>query len=251
MTYLSEVIADAPIHYWRCADPGGGLGHDIGSAPKHLHAIGNPSFGYSGPNTGGGSLDACLTGQYANIGIAEAIAGGRITLECFVWVFQNLVGAGQFLYMISGGANQTALARTGTNWSAAYNGVACISPVGYVAQQWRHLALTYDLTNVRLYIDGVQQAIAAAGAMVGYNSMIEVGASVAVQFFGTCFFSEVAVYSTTLTAARLAAHFAAADQVSQAPVFQQAGTFSGTTGSSSSVGGNLDDIYAAVHRTLP
>jgi hypothetical protein len=244
LSYLAEVVADNPVHYWRCADPGGGLGHDIGSVPVHIHSVGTPTFGYSGPNSDGGSLDCCLDGQFANTGEAIAHAGGQMSLEAIVWVWQALASARFFVAFVNGGAF-FSLQRSGTQWQALYNNIGANSAANYTGKAWHHLAMTFDLANVRLYVDGSQRAITAAAPSAPFNAIVEVCSSPTQTLFGNSFVSELAEYTVALSAARVLAHFNAIDQVGQAPVYTQAGSFSPSTGS----GAPLSSVLPYVSRT--
>src|SRR5215468_592343 len=55
MSYVSTVIADAPLHFWRAADGGGQLAHDLGSRPWTIHC-GSLLLGYTGVNSDGGAM---------------------------------------------------------------------------------------------------------------------------------------------------------------------------------------------------
>jgi hypothetical protein len=180
------------------------------------------SLGYSGPNTDTGALDAALTGVYANTGSAAAFAAGRMSMECWLWQYQNLPGAGTYL-SASNGANLFGLFRNGTQWGAIYNNTSALFAVNYSYQVWHHLVMTYDLVNVSLYVDGTVRATAVVAASLAFNSVFAIATNLALANWGQAFISEVAVYNTTLSAARVTAHYTAADNVGAAPTFKQSG----------------------------
>jgi concanavalin A-like lectin/glucanase superfamily protein len=250
VSYLSEVIADAPIHYWRFADPGGGLCFDLGSTPKHMHAVGTPILGYSGPNSNGGSLDLSLDGTFAHTGELIAFPGGRITLELLYWPWRQIGTARQLVYW-QGTPLQLALYNDGANWSFIYGNTLCTAAggVGHTQQAWVHLVGTYDLTNERLYVNGALQTTVAVATMAGSSGLLSTYNPASV-IGGLGFYSELAVYSTTLSAARVTAHYNAIDQVAQQPVFNQAGSFIGASGAGSPLATLASDVRAAVYRTF-
>lgn len=246
--YSSAVLADTPIHYWRMADPGGALAHDIGSSPAQMHGIGNPLLGYTGPVSDGGSVDCALTGTYINTGIAVPFAGGQVTFECWVWVFQQLAQVGQFMYW-SAAAPQMNLARTTTQWQFVYNGVSAVSTNNFTAQAWHHLVGTYDGANVHIYADAIAGTAPAAAAAGAFSNIFEISSSLAVGSYGLAFFAECAVYNYALTPTQVNNHFLAADNTSQSPIYQQFGLWDPGTGGVATVASDLSAILNSVRKT--
>lgn len=247
MTYLATVLADSPVHFWRCADPGGLLLHDIGSSRVQLHGLGGPVLGYSGPNSDGGAADLVLDGQYANTGIPITVATGTMTLECLCWL-DNLIAGNHYLMLVTT-APLCALLHTGTQWSTYYNGSQQIAAVGITGQAWQHVVMTYDGVNQNLYLNGSfvrNQAVAPQAPAAG---IFEVCTFAGAGNFGNAFMSEIAVYSTALSAGRIAAHFAAIDTPTNIPVYSAAGGLSGAlpdpqyTGALQQLLVNFDSTY--------
>jgi hypothetical protein len=249
VTYLSEVIADSPTHYWRMADPGGSLCHDIGSSPVHMHTVGSPTLGYSGPVSGGGSLDLSLDNTYANTGEPIAYAGGSVTLECFVWSWQDKANPVQWV-MWPLAAGQICIYNDGAKWRGIYT-ATFIPAAGVdapVNQSWTHLAFCYGAGAGQLYVNGTPSGAAVAVAAQAAQSAI-FNCLFNALAANRGFISEVAIYATKLSGARVAAHYGAADQRTQAPVYQQAGKFDGTSGGSTPVADNTDLILQSVRKT--
>jgi concanavalin A-like lectin/glucanase superfamily protein/Big-like domain-containing protein/PASTA domain-containing protein len=79
-------------------------------------------------------------------------------------------------------------------------------PVGV----WTHLALTYDGTSLRLYVNGVlRSTLAASGGITTSTSPVRIGGNVVFSSPGTEYFAglidEVRIYNRALTAAEIAA----------------------------------------------
>ena len=79
-------------------------------------------------------------------------------------------------------------------------------PVG----AWSHLALTYDGTSLRLYVNGVlRSTLAASGGITTSTSPVRIGGNVVFSSPGTEYFAglidEVRIYNRALTAAEIAA----------------------------------------------
>lgn len=116
-----------------------------------------------------------------------------------------------------------------TQWAVGGPGILSIGPGGIVLDTplvggasvsgvqgtWYHLAITYDGTSIRFYVNGVLQGTVAAvplsaasyALMGSTGSTSTLGVVSAQSFWFKGLLSQVAVYSTTLTAARLLAHY--------------------------------------------
>jgi hypothetical protein len=251
MTYLSTVLADNPRHYWRCADAGGGLLLDIGSAPMALSVnASTPISGYSGPNSLGGSawLDANALAQFVD---ADPLAGPW-TMEAFVWQHYRRASA-QIIATaeLAGGASVAVLQIGATGLPQGF-GTATASTAGAAMsiQHWHHLAVVVTVAATTLYVDGVAQPAGGANG-VGVQQ-ITYGIGAHIQPFGgaaSANISEVAFYNAALTGAQIAAHFAAADQLTALPAYQGFGVFSPGSGTTAFNPAQLDSILKSVRKT--
>jgi len=103
---------------------------------------------------------------------------------------------------------------------------------------------------IATYINGVAGVAGAAGAGV-VNGGIAIGARSGNDLKASGAISEVAVYTAALTAARIAAHYAAIDQLAQRPIYTQFGGASYPSIVPSPAPGAPADLNALLHRTFP
>jgi hypothetical protein len=252
--YSSAVLADNPVHYWRMADPGGGIAHDVGSSPLHLHGLGSAisqPLGYSGPISDGGSMDLCLDGQYANTGNPITITVNPFTVEMWYWNWQALAATRLLIQIQS--ANQIALFHDATLWRWLYNGVQSTSNFHFTSQIWHHLVGTYDGANAKLYVDSTPAAPAAVAPQAAVSTIMELSANAALGVvWGGGFFAEVAIYATALSQTRVSAHYVAADQQGQAPINLASGGGGGApfTSALGTILSSTSDILAAVRKAF-
>jgi glucose/arabinose dehydrogenase len=77
-------------------------------------------------------------------------------------------------------------------------------PAALPANTWTHLAVTYDRTTIRLYVNGTQvSSLAATGAIASSSNPLSIGGdSIYGQYFSGLI-DEVRVYNTALTAAQI------------------------------------------------
>lgn len=257
MSYVTTIQADTPLHWWRMADGGGLVVHDVGSSPKHAPG-GSPELGYSGPAANGGSAIIADPGGYSvreNMPLTDPFSG-----ELWLWITEHVPSA-QYALLASDGVtggvgyylglstNRKLIAFVGA--SAAINGATALT-----TQAWHHIVITHDNANVRLYLDGAQDAILAVGAVAGWNLNYGLGQKPnATSRLNFGWISECAHYNGALAPANVLAHFNAAEQITQSPLYTGGGLLDIT--SALSLAGPLvhdpmlDLIWAAVHRDLP
>lgn len=245
MPYVSTVLADAPLNYWRCADPGGGYLFDIGSAPKALVAGGAVVLPYLGPNSDGGSgwFNSANQAVYRT----NYTVTSPFTLEGMVWVAFYAAALQVFLSV----NNLANLFIDATHHvGGAYIAANIVDSVQLPDQSWHHVALTYGPTGgARLYKDGV---LAATGAYAGAQTttgVVSIGAASNATAAAAASVSECAIFGTELSAARISAHFLAIDAATSRPIFRGFGTVPSSTGGTSTVPELSSEILASVRKT--
>jgi len=253
LTYLTTVLADAPVHFWRCADPGGGVLNDIGSVPLALEISGSgPELAYTGPNSDGGS---CVISN--NVGF-HYMDMESTSLPCSFefWIFQYYRLAAlqcPFAAEDNAGATMGTCRLTGAGQMQAFppNGTLT-DPTAMTTQAWHHWLLAADTAGANLYRDGGLVANAGGVAATTITCRFGIGARATPQNGNPCAaaISEGAVYHTKLSAARALAHFNAADQRTQPPISKQFGTFSLSGGIATLSADEAALILASVRKTF-
>lgn len=252
MSYLTDVMADNPVHFWRCADPGGKWANDIGSSPLGL--VARASFdilGYTGPNSDGGS--AIFTIQAALWEVDRRNITVPLTLEA-VFFQHNIDARLQVVFTteIAGVSSPCGMGIDATGKPYMSNtGTLITAAAAPTFNAWHHMVATHTGAIRTLYIDGVQ--VAAQANVVGtLTGSLSVGGTPPNSTQAAeMFISEVAFYNTALTAARVSAHYAALDNLASKPVFKPYGNFAGGTGTSTFTTQDVQDILSAVRRTFP
>lgn len=236
MSYVGEVIADSPVGYWRFGQQTGIASYDSGSGLRPLilggGAIGGQLFPlaaecFSGPVLGGVAFE-CLNAGWSTWYPSGTPYGTPATLECFCWLQSpaNALQSRGWLMAMGTATGGTDAISMGWNIDKPSCGVGSTnvdSATAVARQTWHHFAYACDATSSLLYVDGslvaTNSAIAAAGREqihIGYN-----GSGSGFQL--KAILAEPAVYGTKLSAARIAAHWAAADNTSSLPVKLSAG----------------------------
>lgn len=244
MTYISEVLADSPTHFWRCADPGGALLFDIGSAPRALSegVVGFVCTPYAGPNSNGGAayFDLNTNASYAD---SDLNVTTPLTLECWFWLEKSANALQDFLG-ISNGATALAIGVDATLHAHAFSSGGAIAAAAVTTRQaWHHLVLTQTAALGTLYLDAVSVGtLAGAAVNINPNFLIGSGGSAGSPVrFAHAAVSECAIYASALSAARVTAHFTAADNTTGSPVWGGGG-LAGVGGSS----GATNPLYLGI-----
>lgn len=253
MSYLSAVLADAPRHFWRLADPPGSLAYDIGSAT--LHMTSSAQFGqqgYTGPNSDGGST-FFQPNNGARCWHSEALTS-PLTLEMLAFPMMD----GSFQQQKPLSYDQTAgqpawrLQFNGSNQWGLYNANAnCVEATTRAIQHWYHVVGVYNETDMRLYVNGVLQHTTAHTTHYAFSSDTFLGYFVNdTTTTSRMLLAEAATYSAALSAARVTAHFLALDNL-LTPISKLGGTYSTTTGGVAFESASVDAILAAVQKVFP
>jgi hypothetical protein len=211
--YAQGVLGDSPVSYWR-------LGEMSGTTAKDERSV-NPGTYVNAPALGGSSLintdpDNNAVGFNGSSGSVRAAysssmnLASAITLEA--WIKPSaLPAAGDFASIIShpeayalqfNGAKLEFTVMQGGARKRMQAAEGAIQPGGTY-----HVVGTYDGTTQRLYINGVE---AASGPLTGPASQSSTGLYIGSWDSGSEYFNgvidEVAVYGSTLSAAKVKQH---------------------------------------------
>ena len=216
-TYPVEVLADAPLSYYRL---GGSTVYesDLGSAGSTGTCSGGVtrgaasllSNGFDGASSFDGTDDkiSCGTGRVTTsfstveawVKTAGAGAGSRSVVDVAGFLVIDLVdNVPRFNFKTTAGG-----------WTQA------LGPSAINDNQRHHLVGVYDTTAVRLYLDGVEVASTAATTRNNVSGTFLIGSAASSGFFAGVI-DEVAAYGTALSSTRVAAHYAAGSSTAANP----------------------------------
>lgn len=215
--YAQEVIADAPVAWWRFDEATGTVAHDaIGSLD--LTATGAPTVGTDTliSRDGGASMTTTAsTDGFFRTG-PFPVSGNPLTLEAVVKLTTEAAVyiAGSVTTTLGSGFDLAGDETFGFE-VAKSAGVASAAPstVDYTDGATHHLAGVWATDgSLKIYVDGVDRTSGtptlAVGAFTSATGHTFVGKF---PLAGGCsgIYDEVAVYNTALSATRIAAHAAA------------------------------------------
>jgi len=126
-------------------------------------------------NSGSISFDG--TGDYLSVGTTSnplfSLNGGKYTIE--FWVYFNSLSGEQVIverFTAASGPGYT-LYKTGSNTINLYgSGSVITNTTVFTTSTWYHIAVTYDGTNTRIFVNGTLEATAAANLTDGGTTLI-------------------------------------------------------------------------------
>lgn len=214
--YEQEVLADKPSAFYTLDETSGASGTSIVGGPE-ARLVGGITFG--APGAVQGSRAVVLDGDSGRIELGDAFAfGGSTSFSIELWVNPSLVD-GHVRYLVSRasipeaegyalyfGGDFLLFSRTSSGAEMGYAGQSAPPP----ANVWTHIVATFDGQSDALFVDGVMKASAGAGPIDARPGSLALGDSAIGQTFklkGAL--DEIAIYDHALSAARVAAHYAA------------------------------------------
>lgn len=249
--YSAEVLADAPSHYWRFADPGGQLARDIGSAQLDLAAYQyRATVGYTGPVSDGGSF--FCTAQAAFVQLDAVLVTVPITLEAVFWQHQVLGREQKILATESSASGYNGL---GIGMSAAgkpecfCSNSALVSPTTPTLQSWLHIVATHTGAQRKLYVNAINVATDGNVLATGSGGLCVGARAIDIAQYAEGCIGECAVYPSALSPARVTAHYLAIDQQFLRPVYRLFAAPNPAGGSGPTTSAEIDSILNAVRRT--
>ena len=214
--YADAVVADAPRGYWRLDELSGTVAADrAGTAPGTY--VNGVTLGSAGALSSELNASATFDGSNDHVAIPSTPALGfttAVTVEA--WIKRQRSGAYQVVVGKPGhgqskNENYAIWINTSNRVQAYFgNGTNFVSVTSSnpIDTAWHHVAATYDSVTARLYLDGALSDSRASTAGMAINAQpLNIGRSNDNSYFFGGQIDEVAVYPTSLSAARILSHY--------------------------------------------
>jgi hypothetical protein len=220
-SYRGEVLVDLPVAYYRLGEASGTTAVDeIGSFPGMY--IGSPTLGQVGALPSSADTSVLFgSGKYVNLGNVLGLVGSSFAMEMWyrISAAQISASAAWSALLTKGdnntGANEYRIARNSSSTTAFQvvvgTGVVASLPLN-ANDAWHHVVASFSTADstLRTYSDGVASATAAGSGPQAnsYETRIAHNAQQTARYW-LGYVDEVAIYDHALSAARVAAHYAA------------------------------------------
>lgn len=219
MSYSSEVLVDTPAVFYRCQEASGLIQDSSGHSLNANTSAGTPTYGQTSPITSDTSAKSILFANAQNFQVPDnatldvgdvftceswykRTATGRVTGESFCDR-----GTAAFKFFIEG--SQTPGATDKIILTKPGTGDILVSSVLINNTNWHHLVVTKNGATIKLYIDTVEDTSATITNQTCSvtATALFIGSSRNSDDFANGNLTEVAIYPTALTAARVLAHY--------------------------------------------
>lgn len=217
VTYRDAVLLDGPIAYFRLADTAAVAKDETGAHDGTY--VGGVDRGLAGPGPGAASVRFKNTGHVEANAVAMLPSGtfSKYTIEMFL---ASEVPAGTssnfFAFSAANGGGGPVLFIDDATRTYRYTRVAVVDSTVAIGAAWHHLAITASGTTVSMYVDGNLDVSGNVPTIAPDKGALTIGANFYEVDGGTKYSSsfegrmaEVAIYGKALTAAQIAAHYAA------------------------------------------
>ncbi|MCX6119406.1 MAG: LamG domain-containing protein, partial [Proteobacteria bacterium] len=216
-SYRDIVLADNPVGYWRLGESSGATALDVSTNGIDGAYIGGTTLGSSSPLLGDLDKSVTFNGSSGYINVPDLTPTkmtGNMSIEAWIKTGNAATEQAVIYNGINPGTNG------GLNYYLEiYQAKLCFGVTGNVWSQgtatlnsntWYHIAVTYDLSNVRYYINGVLDRTVATTAVPSWttNSQFNIGRY---YWNNTNFWNgsldEVALYNVALTDTQILTHY--------------------------------------------
>lgn len=217
--YAAEVLADSPLVYWRMGDASGTTATDSSGNSRNGTYMGSPTLGSPSlvpSDTSNTAVDLSGTSQYVRISSASWMNVANITLEAVIQpdavsgikfvMDRDLETGGNSAFQFRLNGNKLEfIVFDGGPAKTATGATSLVAGTKYLVHG------TYDGSNAKVYVNGVQDGtVAGAGSLLSAGAALCVGAHAnGAGNFLDGKVDEAAMYGTALSSTRIAAHFAA------------------------------------------
>ena len=214
--YITEVLSDNPIAYYRFEETSGAVAADTSTAGANHDAahvnttLGMPSYGQLGKAADFAGSAAVRITDHVDFDLGT----GDFAVE--LWYQTSITTRGDLLtYKGTGGDFGIHSNSQGADIVSAYHGGFLNTAAGSAANTWHHYVISRDAGTSSFYLDGNLLGSAAHANTLDITNDLLIGsnhggnpATLAIGFTGQI--DEVAFYASPLGATRVSAHFAAA-----------------------------------------
>jgi len=239
--YANEVLADSPVAYWRLGESSGTNAVDETGNHDGTY-VNSPTLSVSGALASDANTAVGFDPAQSEHVTAGLVTSTPVTFECWfkpsVEVLTSSAGVALFsagsssgvdaIYLgVAAGSLTNELITVLSNFSGTTDYVGWTSSTDTISAEWHHLAVVWDGSTYKIYLDGNEKTTEQTGSPVLYDAS---NVWLAGRSYGggdkylDGSLDEVAIYNTALSSTRIAAHYAAGTVLTGAASLSGVGT---------------------------
>ena len=203
MSYDSEVAADSAIRYYILDETSGSTAVDSGSQAQNGTHSNSPTLSANGATYNG-------TNQSTTLPTTGLPSGNSAYTVEFMVTPNSVSGQRDVCTWGTNVTNQaTATGLNATNFWNYWNGsnvVTSSNPTAATGTEY-HVAITYDQSNVTIFVQGTQRVQTARTSHNTVLGAANIGVSLVTNNWFNGKIRRVAIYNTALSATRIAVHY--------------------------------------------
>ena len=222
--YVTAVLADSPLLYYRLGEPEGTPARDEVSGATQPYPVQGVTLGTAGALAGEKDTAITLDGTGKIDLTQDTDFEGKLPFSVEAWVSRALTGGDGLGFLVdheawSNGRRGWDLRASPTGFSfersmtvdggTSYNSAS--TDEAAVAGEWRHVVGTFDGTTMRLYVDAVRRDTYTASISLSKLGVpFAVGKQNCTPCTSTGFYGaldELAIYPRALSEARIVVHY--------------------------------------------
>ncbi len=217
LTYAQTVLADNPVGYWKFNESSGTTITNYGSAgaTKNLTTSGSPTLGVAGPVAGNtGCTFVAASTQYATVTDAGSLFQPSDVFTVEFWFKKASNGSAFSIVTKDSSSGSLKIGFASNNkLTSTKAGVADLDTTTAITDtaSWHHAVYTKDGSTRVWYVDGVSDTTLGTNqtfSTSGNDFWISRRGTGLTEYMNGGL-AQIAVYSTALSGARVAAHYAA------------------------------------------
>lgn len=211
MSYRDEVMADNPVGYWRLGETSGAVAQDETANNIDGTYVNTPTLGVAGAISGNTAVSfASASSEYISVP-HNAVLNTADVVSIEFWFklatttsIQTFVMKGTSAYRVyyNSASNKIGFERNDSGT------IVETSVTVTDTSSWHHFVATKNGATSKLYLDGVDRTgVVTNQTLLNNSTALLWAAMVGITNYFNGSLDELAIYSTALSAARVAAHF--------------------------------------------
>ena len=239
-SYNDVVLADSPVGYWRLGESSGTTAKDLSGNGLNGTYQSSPTLASAGLISGDTDKSVTMNGStnYITVSHPNTAMSGTISAEAWYKSSNTSIGEQHILSKFPGSDTNYYFGIYQNKVEMAVTGNAYMQSTSTLSNNvLYHLVATYDLSNIRFYINGIlDRTVANTATPVSAGTLLNIGRYSGGNSYVFGALDEVALYNYVLTDGQVLTHY-------NAGLGTYGGTCTSTSGFPSSTWNSIAGLF--------